>query len=92
MAGELKVHYNLTSEADGKNEIDSPTSSNRDRKKITTRNTTKNITTFPGRMNEDSECDPDDEDYVVHLAKRKPKAGAPKETKTKTLCGKTRRR
>ena len=43
-------------------------------------------------MNEDSECDPNDEDYVVHLAKRKPKAGAPKETKTKTLCDETRRR
>ena len=29
-------------------------------------------------MNEDSECDPDDGDYVAPLPKRKPKAGAPK--------------
>ena len=41
-------------------------------------------------MNEKSEWDPDDEDYVAQLPKKKTKVGAPKKTKTKTLCGKNK--
>lgn len=65
MTGESEVHYNVTSEADGENQIDDPTSSIRDRKRTATRNTTKNTTTFRETMNEKSEWDPDDEDYVA---------------------------
>ena len=92
VAGQLEVHYNLTSEAEGENEIDGPTSSNRDRKRTATRNMTKNTTTSPGTMNEDSKCDPDDKDYVAQLPKRKAKAGAPKKTKTKPMCGKDKKK
>ena len=92
MTGESEVHYNATSEADGENQIDDPTSSIRDRKRTATRNTTKNTTTFRETMNEKSECDPDDEDYVAQLPKRKPKVGAPKKTKTMTLCGKNKKK
>ena len=87
VAVELEVHYNLTSETEGENETDGPTSSNRGRIRTATRNTTKNTTTSPETMNEDSECGPDDEDYVAQLPKRKPKVGAPEKTKTKKLCG-----
>ena len=85
--GELDVNYNLNIEAKSENEIDGPTSSNKDRKRTTTRNTTKNTATSPGTMNEASECDSDDEDYMAHLPKRKPKTGATKKTKMKTLRG-----
>ena len=95
MTGESEVPYNVTSEADGENQIDDSTSSIRDRKRTATRNTTKNTTTFHETMNEKSECSPDDEDdedYVAQLPKRKPKVGAPKKTKIKTLCGKNKKK
>ena len=47
------------------NEIDSPKSSNNDRRRATTRNSTKNTTTSTGTMNEDSESDPDNKNYVA---------------------------
>ena len=43
-------------------------------------------------MNEKSECNPDDEDYVAQLPKRKPKVDAPKKAKTKTLCWKNKKK
>ena len=71
VAGELEVHYNLTSEAEGKNEIDDPTSNNRDRRRTAMRNTTTNTTTSLGTMNEGSECDSDNEGYVDELPPQK---------------------
>ena len=71
MAGELEVHYNLTSEAEGKNEIDDPTSNNRDRRRTAMRNTTTNTTTSLGTMNEGSECDSDNEGHVDELPPKK---------------------
>ena len=70
VVGELEVYYNETGEAQGENEIDGPTSS--------TRSTTKDTTISAGTTNEDSEFDPDNEDYVAHLPKGEPEAGAPK--------------
>ena len=64
MAGELRVHYNETSEPKDENEVDGPTSSNNDRRRATTRSITKNTTTSARTMNWDSEFDPDDKDYV----------------------------
>ena len=52
------VHYNETSDAEDENEKDGPTSSNNDRRRAATRNTTENT---------------DDKDYVAQLPKRKPK-------------------
>ena len=59
---ELEVHYNETSGTEGENEIDCPISSNYDRRKAATRNTTKNTTTSTGTTNKYSKSDPDDKD------------------------------
>lgn len=61
-------------------------------KRVATRSTTKNTTTFSGTINKDRESNPNEKDYVAQLPKRKLKVGAPKNTKKKTSCDKGERR
>ena len=74
------------------NKIECPISSNNDRKRAATRNTTKNTTASAGTMNEYSESDRDDKDYVTQLLNKKLKTGAPKKTKKNSSCNKGKKR
>ena len=64
-----------------------PKSSNKDRRRAPTRNTTKNTTISAGTMNGDSVSDPYDKDYVTQLPK-KTKAKTDPPIKMKILCDK----
>ena len=78
--------------AEGEKGIEYPISSNNDRKRAATRNTTKNTTTSVEATNKYSESDPDDKDYAAQLPKKKLNADAPKKTKKKTSCDKGKKR
>ena len=47
--------------------MDGPKSSNKDRRRAPTRNTTKNTTTSAGTMNGNNASDPYDKDYVARF-------------------------
>ena len=71
--------------------IERPISSNNDRKRATTRNTTKNTITSAETTNEYNESDTDDTNYVAQLLKKKLKTGATKKTKKRHRVIRARR-